>query len=110
MLLSLIFLPLGKILGIVVAVGGAFLYGKYYQTRAMATRPKPKSPKGVRRCSMKWTRLCKKLTRKSRLATLLACLTILYQVVVKQVILRIVGTVRAPPLRGVAIIKPELPL
>jgi len=34
MLLSLILGPLGKILGIIVAVGGAILYGKYYQAKA----------------------------------------------------------------------------
>jgi len=34
MLLSLILGPLGKILGIIVAVGGAILYGKYYQNKA----------------------------------------------------------------------------
>jgi hypothetical protein len=34
MLLSLLLGPLGKILGIMVAVGGAILYGKYYQAKA----------------------------------------------------------------------------
>jgi len=34
MLLSLILGPLGKILGIIVAVGGAILYGKYYKAKA----------------------------------------------------------------------------
>ena len=32
--LSLILGPLGKILGIIVAVGGAILYGKYYKAKA----------------------------------------------------------------------------
>ena len=34
MLLSLILGPLGQILGIIIAVGGAILYGKYYKTKA----------------------------------------------------------------------------
>ena len=34
MLLSLILGPLGKILGIIVAVGGAILYGKYCKAKA----------------------------------------------------------------------------
>ena len=34
MFLSLILGPLGQILGIIIAVGGAILYGKYYKTKA----------------------------------------------------------------------------
>jgi len=34
MLLSLILGPLGQILGIIIAVGGAILYGKYYKAKA----------------------------------------------------------------------------
>ena len=33
MLFSLIFGPLGQILGIIIAVGGAILYGKYYKAK-----------------------------------------------------------------------------
>ena len=34
MLLSLILGPLGQILGIIIAVGGAILYGKHYKAKA----------------------------------------------------------------------------
>lgn len=34
MILSLILGPLGKILGIIVAIGGAIFYGKYYKAKA----------------------------------------------------------------------------
>ena len=40
MLLSLILGPLGKILGIIVAVGGAILYGKYYKAKAEKAQAK----------------------------------------------------------------------
>jgi predicted negative regulator of RcsB-dependent stress response len=40
MLLSLILGPLGKILGIIVAIGGAILYGKYYQAKAEKAQAK----------------------------------------------------------------------
>ena len=36
MLLSLILGPLGKILGIIVTLGGPVLYGKYYKAQARA--------------------------------------------------------------------------
>lgn len=40
MILSLILGPLGKILGIIMAVGGAILYGKYYKGKAEKAQAK----------------------------------------------------------------------
>ena len=40
MILSLILGPLGKILGIIMAVGGAILYGKYYKAKTEKAQAK----------------------------------------------------------------------